>query len=45
VLSPTAARRAVPTLGIVAAAGLALLVRRTPWGAWPTPGRSGAGGE
>jgi len=28
VLSPAAARRAVPTLGLVAAAGLMLLVRR-----------------
>jgi hypothetical protein len=30
VLSPTAARRAVPTLGVITAAGLVLLVRRTP---------------
>jgi len=30
VLTPTAARRAVPTLGLVAATGLALLVRRPP---------------
>jgi hypothetical protein len=28
VLSPTAARRAVPALGVVTAAGLVLLVRR-----------------
>jgi hypothetical protein len=28
VLSPTAARRAVPALGVIAAAGLGLLVRR-----------------
>jgi hypothetical protein len=31
VLSPTAARRAVPTLGLVTAAGLALLARRSPY--------------
>jgi hypothetical protein len=30
VLSPTAARRAVPTLGLITAAGLILLVRRRP---------------
>jgi hypothetical protein len=30
VLSPTAARRAVPTLGLITAAGLILLVRRGP---------------
>jgi hypothetical protein len=30
VLSPTAARRAVPALGLIAAAGLVLLVRRGP---------------
>jgi hypothetical protein len=30
VLSPVAARRAVPTLGIVAATGLVLLLRRRP---------------
>jgi hypothetical protein len=30
VLSPTAARRAVPTLGLIAGAGVALLVRRSP---------------
>jgi hypothetical protein len=30
VLSPTAARRAVPTLGLVTAAGLMLLARRSP---------------
>jgi hypothetical protein len=30
VLSPTAARRAVPTLGLVTAAGLMLLTRRSP---------------
>jgi hypothetical protein len=30
VLSPTAARRAVPALGLVAAGGLVLLVRRGP---------------
>jgi hypothetical protein len=30
VLSPAAARRAVPTLGLVTAAGLVLLVRRNP---------------
>jgi hypothetical protein len=29
VLSPTAARRAVPTLGVITAAGLVLLVRRS----------------
>jgi hypothetical protein len=29
-LSPTAARRAVPTLGVVTAAGLMLLARRSP---------------
>jgi hypothetical protein len=32
VLSPTAARRAVPTLGLITAAGLMLLVRRGPRG-------------
>ena len=30
VLSPTAARRAVPALGLVTAAGLTLLARRSP---------------
>jgi hypothetical protein len=30
VLSPTAARRAVPTLGLITVAGLMLLVRRSP---------------
>jgi hypothetical protein len=30
VLPPTAARRAVPTLGLITAAGLMLLVRRSP---------------
>ena len=30
VLSPTAARRAIPTLGLITAAGLILLVRRPP---------------
>jgi hypothetical protein len=30
VLTPTAARRAVPTLGLVTAAGLMLLARRSP---------------
>jgi hypothetical protein len=30
VLSPTAARRAVPTLGLITAAGLMLLARRRP---------------
>jgi hypothetical protein len=30
VLSPTAARRAVPALGVVTAAGLTLLARRSP---------------
>jgi len=35
VLSPIAARRAVPTLGIITAAGLALLARRAPRKTWP----------
>jgi hypothetical protein len=36
-LSPAAARRAVPALGLVTAAGLMLLVRRSPRTAWPVP--------
>ena len=35
VLSPTAARRAVPTLGLITVAGLMLLVRRSPRTTWP----------
>jgi hypothetical protein len=35
VLSPTAARRAVPALGLITAAGLILLVRRGPRATWP----------
>jgi hypothetical protein len=36
-LSPAAARRAVPALGLVTAAGLMVLVRRSPRTAWPVP--------